>query len=158
MGLSSEHPQVMALMRAAQALADAKAEPVQDKVREALATVGIDIPGEDGPISYELLEWWHKHADTAARKTIPKAIEYGSTDLEWMGAVLLGAVDSDANHPGVQVEMGCAVYALGKLLRVIAALCDGETPSVDSWFDLEVYSVMAQHAREFGRWPGEGMI
>lgn len=128
-------------------------------VADALRLVGIPASDEEPqPSSYELLDWWEKHAKVSAERTVPKAIEYGSTDLEWMGRILLGMVKSKSSHPGVEVEMGCAVYALGKLLRIIAALCDGVEPSVDSWFDLEIYATMAQHAREFGSWPAEGML
>lgn len=101
--------------------------------------------------SGDLERWWLERAQDEIERTIPKAIEYSSTDLEDIGRALL----PDTDLPGhLYTEAGVAFYALGKVSRVLGALKEGREPNEDSWFDLGVYARMAQRARSHGGWPG----
>lgn len=98
-----------------------------------------------------LAAWWVQLSDEEVSSLIPKAIEYGSADLEVMGQAMLtllpnlrGVVDGQ--------ELAIAFYALGKIARLFGGYAQGERPSNDCWYDLKVYAGMAQRVREVGEW------
>ncbi len=100
----------------------------------------------------ELRGWWLEKAIEEVEATIPKAVEYSSSDLEVMGA----AMEAMGVPEGSGVEAAIAFYALGKVARAVGALASGQRPSDDTWFDIGVYARMAQRVRAAGAWPGEG--
>ena len=105
----------------------------------------------------KIADWWGEHAKATIARTAPKAVEYGSDDLDIMGAGLLKILPVPDEITGEErAEIGryaaCAFYALGKISRVISALKQGRLPGPDSEFDIEVYAVMMQRIRETGRW------
>lgn len=97
----------------------------------------------------DLETWWKDKAEAEIELTLPKVKAYSSVDLEIMGAAL-----ADDRKQGV--EAAIAFYALGKVSRIVGSLQeDRPTESrEDSWFDLGVYSRMAQRVLEVGSWPG----
>jgi hypothetical protein len=100
-----------------------------------------------------LTEWWMDKADEEVRRTVPKAVEYGSTDLAQIGhdlAAMAGRKVSDAEA----AELGIMFYARGKMSRWIDAVIRGDRVSDDTLFDLGVYVRMAQRVRDAGGWPG----
>ena len=97
--------------------------------------------------------WWRDDTEVELAGVMPKAIEYGSSDLRLMGQAMLmfmpqceGKVDAE--------ELAIAFYALGKTARLIGAYVDGRVPSEDTWHDLAVYAKMAKRVRAVGQWPG----
>lgn len=100
-----------------------------------------------------LEKWWWDQATTEINKTVPKAIEYGSTDLVEIGrtmAVNMGREVSDEEA----TELGIYFYLVGKLARWTDAVRRRVRPSDDTLFDLGVYVRMAQRNRSAGGWPG----
>lgn len=103
--------------------------------------------------SLALDAWWREDTEQELAGVMPKAIEYGSSDLNLMGQAMLmfmpqcqGKVDPE--------ELAIAFYALGKTARLIGAYVDGRAPSEDTWHDLAVYAKMAKRVRAVGQWPG----
>lgn len=101
--------------------------------------------------AHELEGWWIAKAQEEIERTVPKAVEYSSSDLVDIGRGVLGEGRTDEEY----AEAGVAFYALGKVSRIMGAIREGRRPSDDSWFDLGVYARMAERIREFGSWPGE---
>lgn len=103
------------------------------------------------PDAENLLRWWLDTAETDIRKTLPKATEYGSLDLQMVG----DALDSLIKAPPytLKAELGIAFYLLGKVARLISAYEAGREPSDDTWFDITIYSMMARRLREAKKWP-----
>lgn len=123
----------------------------QDPFDDIDDTVFADTPAPGASGRAGALEaWWAEHSQREIEATVPKAIEYGSTDLQDIGRALLGPGYDDA----ACAEAGIAFYALGKVSRIIAAIREHRSPSADSWFDLGVYAKMAQRVKEVGSWPG----
>lgn len=141
-------------------------------LEDELWTKGIDYdtwPGEDikGPpersrhelLERELTDWWHDQADNEIARTVPKAVEYGATDLlvmakameQLLPAAALEGLSREAVESLTQ-EMAVAFYALGKVSRLFGAYAEGRPASADTWFDLGVYCRMAERIRETGRW------
>lgn len=100
----------------------------------------------------ELTEWWLAMAQYEVDRTVPKVVEYSSSDLVDIGRGVLG----DGYSVEEYTEAGIAFYALGKVSRIMGAIRERRRPSDDSWFDLGVYARMAQRTREFGEFPGIG--
>lgn len=96
--------------------------------------------------------WWVAMADEAAPTIQRKAAEYGSNSLAEMGRTV-GRFQRREVDDATALEIGCAMYAKGKMERVIDAVIQGKLPSTDTWHDLGVYSAMAQFIRAHGRWP-----
>ena len=99
-----------------------------------------------------LRNWWLEQSESEIMAVVPKAIEYGSADLDIIGYALSKfAKQSDFT---TNDELGIAFYILGKVARLIGAYSDGSKPSDDTWFDIAIYTKMAQRARAVGSWPG----
>jgi hypothetical protein len=98
--------------------------------------------------------WWHALVDSTAPTIQAKAEEYGSNSLAAMGRVFMRARgDVGPYNDAEALEIGCALYAYGKMQRVMDSLYKGHQPSEDTWHDLGVYSTMAQYIKQEGRWP-----
>jgi hypothetical protein len=103
----------------------------------------FELGGAEG-----LTSWWSEAASGDLTKTLPKVEEYSASDLLTMGTSLRpNGTDAE------RIEIGIAIYVLGKAARIVGALTEGKRPSDDSWQDVTVYSMMGRYAREFGRWP-----
>lgn len=106
-----------------------------------------NFPISHGLTGDQLIEWWVNKARQDAELTIPKALEYGSSDLLAMGVSIMPN-GTDAQR----IQAAIAFYASGKSARIIGAHAEGREAKPDSWFDLTVYSMMGRHVQEFGRW------
>lgn len=102
--------------------------------------------------------WWKTMTERDIAECIPKALEYGSGDLEMMGHAMLqlqGDVweGGDAGEKtAVGMELAVLFYIHGKLSRAMAAAKNGQRASDDTIKDIRIYAVMLQHIRDFGRW------
>ena len=107
----------------------------------------------------ELAAWWQQQAMREVDGVVDKAIEYGAADLKVMGKAMeslivgKGSMVEGEVPERVGIELAIAFYALGKVARLFGAYERGELPSDDCWADLGIYTRMAQHVREKGRWP-----
>lgn len=100
-----------------------------------------------------LSEWWIGKAEDEVRRTVPKAVEYGATDLSDIGhdlAKCMGREVTDAEA----AELGVFFYVRGKMSRWVDAVKRGDQVSDDTLFDIGVYIRMAQRIRDAGGWPG----
>lgn len=102
----------------------------------------------------ELMDWWQEISRSEAVSTIPKTIEYGSTDLLEMGQSFGGIADRELSDQEA-TEFGIYWYMLGKMARWTNAMKRGVPVSDDTLHDMAVYVKMAQRNRECGGWPGE---
>lgn len=110
------------------------------------------ITPEYHSLDAELGQWWHDKAEEEVHGVIPKAIEYGSVDLEIVGFALRQMIGGEI--PSSNAELGIAFYLQGKVARLMGAYADGRSPSDDTWHDIAVYTKMGQRVRETdGRWP-----
>ena len=100
----------------------------------------------------ELRRWWLDTTIGEIESVVPKAIEYGSADLDIVGYSMAKIADKHADVSND--ELGIAFYVLGKVSRLIGAYADGRKPSDDTWHDIAIYTKMAQRARAAGNWPG----
>ena len=109
-----------------------------------------------------IAEWWAETSREEISKTVPKAIAYGSVDLEVVGEALLALLPDEAKAKVKRMsgeerkcfveEMGIAFYVLGKVGRLFGAYHQGIAGTDDTWFDLGVYPKMAQRVRKEGQW------
>ena len=102
----------------------------------------------------KLEAWWLAMATEEIERTVPKAIEYGSTDLAEIGRELVEAGVHDATHATSTEELGCYFYMVGKMARWRDAIRTGRRVSDDTLFDIGVYIRMVQRIRVAGAWPG----
>ena len=99
-----------------------------------------------------IAEWLLQHTAELDEMLIRKAEEYGSYDLQLMGAVL-AKISSSPNGLAISdAELGVLIYAVGKIARIVSGVVDGAAPNIDSWADLEAYAKMAQKIRQTGEW------
>lgn len=106
----------------------------------------------------DIAAWWVTTSKADAERTVPKAIEYGSADLDFMGqamVALLGekfkGADADEKMRAGR-EIAIMFYQIGKLGRALGAFAQGVLPSDDTLFDNRVYAMMWQRVRETGNW------
>ena len=102
----------------------------------------------------ELERWWLAMANEEIERTVPKAIEYGSTDLDEIGRQMLAAGLHEGNHETPTDELGIYFYMVGKMARWTDAIRTGRRVSDDTLFDLGIYVRMVQRVRAAGGWPG----
>lgn len=105
-----------------------------------------------------IAEWWIGLAKADIDKCMPKAIEYGSGDLEMMGYAvrqLQGDVwdgDDAAERDAIGTELAILFYIQGKISRALAAAKHGRRCSGDTIEDIRIYSVMLTKVRQTGKW------
>lgn len=102
----------------------------------------------------ELEAWWLAMAQEEIERTVPKAIEYGSTDLDEIGRQMLAAGLHEGNHETPTEELGVYFYMVGKMARWTDAIRTGRRVSDDTLFDIGIYVRMVQRIRHSGSWPG----
>lgn len=103
--------------------------------------------------SAELESWWLARAQDEIERTIPKAVEYSSTDLVDIGRDLARMAGREVSDEEAE-ELGVFFYLRGKLSRWYGAILNGKRPSDDTIFDIGVYCRMVQRIRDSGGWPG----
>ena len=109
------------------------------------------IPDAAQARANHLAEWWLERAREDIRYMVPKAIAYGSADLQVMGEAMLTLMPQCRGKVDGQ-ELAISFYLLGKVARLFGAYVQGEKPSDDTWHDAHIYARMAEHVREFGQW------
>jgi hypothetical protein len=109
------------------------------------------IPAERLDRADDLAAWWMSKSAQEVANLVPKAISYGSVDLDIMGDTLLLLMPQLRDVVPKQ-ELALVFYALGKLSRLVGALEQGVAPATDSWLDLSIYARMALRVRETGTW------
>lgn len=126
-----------------------------DRAAEA---IGLTKEQDRQERELELRGWWRRVSQFDEDAVVPKAVEYSAVDLEIIGRGLM-AFNPDLwsgvpeeERASIAAEMGATFYALGKVARAIGAFSEGRRPSADTWHDTTVYSMMARHIQEKGRW------
>ena len=115
--------------------------------------VGLLGPGQEPDDEPDFETWWINLVAEHAPTIQAKAEEYGTNSLVEVGRLYARARGRDQIEPAEAIELGCAVYAYGKIQRVIDACLKDRLPSEDTWRDAMVYAAMALYTREHGRWP-----
>lgn len=100
-----------------------------------------------------LTAWWMDKAEEETRAVVPKAVEYGATDLRDIGRDLADCMGRTVTDEEA-TELGIFFYLRGKLSRWVDAVKRGDRPSDDTIYDIGVYCRMAQRNRDAGGWPG----
>ena len=127
---------------------------VSDLVGSAPTAASPADPGTSVGALADLRDWWLSTAHADMAMVAPKAVEYGSVELEEMGAALARMMGRSDLSAARRVELACWFYAMGKMQRWTAAVTRGEFVSDDTLTDLGVYTLMVRRAREAGTWPG----
>lgn len=127
---------------------------VSDLVGSAPTAASPEDPGTSVEALADLRDWWLSTAQADMTMVAPKAVEYGSVELEEMGAALARMMGRSDLSRARRVELACWFYAMGKMQRWTAAVTRGEFVSDDTLTDLGVYTLMVRRAREAGTWPG----
>lgn len=104
-------------------------------------------------LAKELETWWHEVSQADLMLIAPKAVEYGSTDLEMLGTAMAGMVGLKDPSRGEATELACLFYLYGKVARAVGAWRDGRQPSDDTYLDISQYTMMIRRVREAGGWP-----
>lgn len=104
----------------------------------------------------ELRGWWFDQAEKEIDGTVPKAIEYSSTDLVDIGRVLAFCMGRSVSDEEA-AELGIFFYTVGKMSRWAGAIKTGKRVSDDTLYDTGVYVRMVQRVRDAGGWPGVNM-
>lgn len=102
----------------------------------------------------ELTEWWLDLARAEAAKVVPKAVEYGATDLLEIGRDMVAAGVAERGGGAAELcELGVYFYMVGKMARWRSAVAEGRAVGDDTLHDIGVYVRMAQRIRSHGGWP-----
>jgi hypothetical protein len=124
-----------------------------DVPTEQLVVAGPGTKLDPRDLEAALTAWWMNKASEETSAVVPKAVEYGATDLRDIGRDLadcMGRVVTDEEA----TELGIFFYLRGKLSRWVDAVKRGDRPSDDTIYDIGVYCRMAQRNRDVGGWPG----
>lgn len=140
------------------------ANHIMQAVQAEIDTIKEEQDRDSTPAE-DLRAWWLEVARRESGAVIPKAIEYGATDLAEIGRQLITAgvkvPDMEDRKWSIsrgiepyQAELGVYFYILGKMARWTDAVANGRSVSDDTLHDIGVYVRMAQRIREVGAWPG----
>lgn len=133
------------------------AERERTKGEDILPRVGLAVPEVEGMdehwLKIALTNWWIDLAHEEVDRVVPKAVEYGSTDLMEVGRQLANVMGWDGLGHEEHTELGIYFYLLGKLARWTDAVRERRRPSDDTLHDIGVYVRMAQRTRAVGGWP-----
>lgn len=102
----------------------------------------------------DLRTWWIDQATSEIDQSIPKIIDYGSTDLIWVGRQMAATMGRDVEDDEA-AELGIFFYLVGKIGRWASAVTEGRRPTDDTVFDTHYYAKMVLRIREAGEWPGD---
>lgn len=98
-------------------------------------------------------DWWLERAKQEMEGAVPKAVEYGSTDLAVIGRAMGRMMGRHTLTHEEATEIGIFFYIQGKLARWEDAILHGRRVSDDTLHDLAVYTKMEQRNRAVGGWP-----
>lgn len=136
------------------------ADDFTTRIHQAIGSCELVGLGETDPVATqpsppedELRGWWLDKAHAEIEATVPKAVEYGATDLIDIGTMLARTMRRSATEEEA-AELGVFFYLIGKIGRWQSAIERGERPSDDTLLDIGVYVRMAQRIRDAGGWPG----
>lgn len=105
-------------------------------------------------MAQDLYTWWMTTSYGEIDSMMPKVVEYGATDLMWVGRQMAEATGRPDITDEEAAELGIYWFILGKIARWHAAVTEGRRPSDDTLHDLGIYARMAQRVRDAGSWPG----
>lgn len=118
------------------------------------AVVSLALSGAaPSDLALNLRDWWLGQAEDEIKRTVPKAVEYGATDLVDIGRDLARCMGRTVTDEEA-AELGIFFYLRGKMSRWVDAVARGDRVSDDTLFDIGVYVRMAQRVRSHGGWPG----
>jgi hypothetical protein len=130
-----------------------KNTPLSDEDKERGYVVYEETDSAHAKARAAIETWWIDLAHEEVEKVVPKAIEYGSTDLYEIGRAL-GMVFGWENLSHEEAtELGIYFYELGKFARWTDAIRNRRRVSDDTLHDMGVYVRMAQRNRAVGGWP-----
>lgn len=136
------------------------ADDFTTRIHRAIGSCELIDLGESDPVATqpsppedELRGWWLDKAHAEIEATVPKAVEYGATDLIDIGTMLARTMRRSVTEEEA-AELGVFFYLIGKIGRWQSAIERGERPSDDTLLDIGVYVRMAQRIRDAGGWPG----
>jgi hypothetical protein len=121
-------------------------------VERALSDREVDEPTQEA-LRKALANWWITQAESEMLACIPKAVEYGSTDLAVIGRAQGRMMGRDNLTHEEATEYGIFFYLVGKIARWEDALLHGRRVSDDTLHDIAVYTKMMQRTRAVGGWP-----
>lgn len=96
--------------------------------------------------------WAGYWVDTNLPMIEAKAKTYGSNSLAAMGHLFAKARGVEVTDERA-LELGCMLYAYGKMQRWIDAALHSQEPARDTLDDLAIYTLMARFINETGNWP-----
>lgn len=129
-----------------------------EQARADLGVAGVVSEPMSG--EQRLRKWWVDLAREEVEKVVPKAIEYGATDLVEIGrhlreaGVKMPSFVGERERQAIIAELGVYFYVIGKMARWADAVAHGRLVSDDTLHDIGVYVRMAQRIRAAGSWPG----
>lgn len=124
----------------------------QPRIFRPRSPAEVSIASEDATKA-AIKDWWLDNSNQAIDAVVPKAVEYGSTDLAELGRDLAIIMGRDSSDHEEMTELGIYVYMLGKFSRWRDAIKDGRRVSRDTIYDIKVYATMAERNRDVGGWP-----
>jgi hypothetical protein len=104
-------------------------------------------------LTRQLNNWWSDTSQAEMEACVPKAIEYGSTDLAVIGRTQGRLMGRDNLTHEEATELGIFFYLMGKIARWEDAIINGRRVSDDTLHDVAVYTKMMQRTRAVGGWP-----
>lgn len=119
-------------------------------VKESILSLSEKKPSADEQV---LRDWWMDLASEEVDRVVPKAVEYGATDLIEIGRTLGATMHRTGLTEAEQAELGVYFYIVGKIARWTDAVKEGREVSDDTLHDIGVYVRMAQRIRAVGGWP-----
>jgi hypothetical protein len=120
---------------------------------DGMQSVTEKVDPEAQMVRNALETWWNDKSHGEMVACVPKAVEYGSTDLAVIGRTqgrLMGR--HDLTHEEA-TEIGIFFYLMGKIARWEDAIVHGRRVSDDTLHDVAVYVKMQQRNRDVGGWP-----
>lgn len=111
------------------------------------------VNSEDEQMTLLLEEWWRDKSHGEMLACVPKAVEYGSTDLAVIGRAQARMMGRQNLTHEEAVEFGIFFYLIGKIARWEDAIAHGRRVSDDTLHDIAVYTKMMQRTRDVGGWP-----
>lgn len=100
-----------------------------------------------------LRNWWEETSEAELVACVPKAVEYGSTDLAVIGRTQGRLMGRTSLTHEEATELGIFFYLMGKIARWEDAIINGRRVSDDTLHDVAVYTKMMQRTRAVGGWP-----
>lgn len=108
---------------------------------------------EEQAMKDALKDWWIDKAHSEIASVVPKAVEYSSVDLVWIGRTLGMLLDRFNLNDEEATELGIFFYEIGKMGRWMGAIKEERRVSNDTLHDAGIYIKMAQRNRDVGGWP-----